>query len=154
PSTLIPAASSALRAAIPSWTQTWMMPRPSMPRPHRPSMLIPAAPSASPMVASPPGLSSVVIVRSVAMDPPLGLRYMVHTPDPSNGQIGSPDRDVWAGVSPEIAGGYGPPTPDPAARHVPAAPSVARLPLRRREEVRRRRGGEPGGPRRLLRILL
>src|SRR6185295_469142 len=60
----MPALSSALRAAFASATSRWMIPRPSLVTAHKPSMLIPALPRASPRSAKVPGRSSRETVRS------------------------------------------------------------------------------------------
>src|SRR5262245_2157277 len=112
-----------------------MMPRPSKPMPVTPSMLMPAAPSASPTLARPPGRSSVVIVRSVAIDPPscswsapAYARRRQRSSRARGGETWRPGLGLGDDLEPldaldRAAGGLGGVTADPV-RHLLARPHV------------------------------
>src|SRR5208283_2616396 len=75
--TRMPAASSALRAAVTSWHRKCATAWPSTTHAPPPSMLTPARPRASPISAKAPGRFSSAIVRSFIAPPALNRKKCV-----------------------------------------------------------------------------
>src|ERR1035441_1834879 len=72
----MPAASSALRAAVPSSKRKCATPSPLTTHAAPPSMLTSARPRAAPISARAPGRFSKAIVKSFMEPPPVGLHKM------------------------------------------------------------------------------